>query len=366
MLQYYLFLSKAVNVKGTDKNEFFKVKYHPDGRVDVKVRKIDKSGDLKQELYKRTFISAETDEIRLYGVEGDDTFEFQGEGPGTIKVRVIPGQGEKTVEDKGITDKKNTLIYQNRKEQIPVELGESTKIKFSPSNLSYNRAEFKYDKVMPLATVAYNRDDGIFLGAGLLWEKQGFNKEPFSIRQSIMGKYAIRTNAFNIEYEGHAVNVLGKFDLIWEADVRAPQYSFNYFGIGNETEFNPETIDIVHYQSRFNLYEAYSGLQAKLGESGSFNIGPNFQVFRFDPSDNAGKFITSPESGLDQVNLDQAKFCSGPSAKIVFDTRDQKQMPTRGLHFVGQTKRVWGLNDFSKNFTSANAELALYWSFRYP
>ncbi|EPR68376.1 Surface antigen (D15) precursor [Cyclobacterium qasimii M12-11B] len=366
MLQYYLFLSKAVNVTGTDKNEFFKIKYHPDGRVEVKVRKIDKSGDLEQELYNRTFLPTETQEIRLYGLEGDDTFEFLGEGPGTIKVRVIPGQGEKVIADKGETEKKNTLIYQNRKDQIPVELGESAKIKRSPSHLSYNRTEYKYDKVMPLATLAFNRDDGIFLGAGVLWEKQGFKKEPFAIRQSIMGKYALRTNAFNIEYEGHAVDVLGKLDLVWEADVRAPHYSFNYFGAGNKTEFNPENRDIVYYRSRFNMYEAYSGLQAKLGGSGSLTIGPNFQVFRFDPDDNAGKFITTPESGLDQIRLDRAKFYSGLTAKVVFDTRDQKQMPTRGVYFEADTKRQWGLNDYSRNFTSANAELAMYWSFRYP
>ncbi|SFB09991.1 BamA/TamA family outer membrane protein [Algoriphagus aquimarinus] len=368
MLKHYAFLSKDVTVVGSNKNEDFEVKYHKDGRVEVEVRKIDKSGDLEQKLYHRTFLPEETEEIRLYGLKGDDNFKFKGEGPGKIKVRVIPGKGEKTYEDKGSTKRKNTLIYKNPKDAVPIELGESAKIKYAPSlsYLTYNRKEFKYDKLMPLASVAINKDDGIFLGAGVLWEKQGFKKEPFAIQQSIVGNYAIKSSAFNIEYNGHAVDILGNLDLVWKADVRAPDYAFNFFGLGNESEYNDDTYDVDFYRSRFRWYELYGGLQAKLGESGSLTVGPHYQVYRFDPDDNADKFITSAESGLDQIILDKAKFYTGLSGKVVFDRRDHKALPTRGLYFEGKAKRMWGLNDHSQNFTSIDGELALYWSFRYP
>lgn len=368
MLKHYAFLSKNVNVTGSNKNEAFEVTYRKNGNVEVEVRKIDKSGDLEQELYERTFLAEETEEIRIYGLKGDDSFEFKGEGPGKIKVRVIPGKGEKSFEDKGDTKKKNTLIYQNRDERNFLELGESAKIKYAPSTsyLSYNRKEFKYDKLMPLASFAINRDDGLFIGAGVLWEKQGFKKEPFAIRQSVIGNYAIKSNAFNIEYNGHAVDAVGNFDLIWKADVRAPDYAFNYFGSGNESAYNPDKYEIEYYRSRFSWYELFGGLQSKLGESGSLTFGPHYQVYRFDPDDNSRKFITSPESGLDQVDLDKAKFYTGLSAKVVFDRRNNKKLPSRGLYFEGQAKRMWGLNEYSQNFTRVDGELALYWSFRYP
>ncbi|WP_339878019.1 BamA/TamA family outer membrane protein [uncultured Algoriphagus sp.] len=368
MQKHYAFLSKDVNVAGSNKNEEFEVNYHKDGRVEVEVRKIDKSGDLEQKLYSRTFLPGETQEIRLYGLKGDDTFQFKGEGPGRIKVRVIPGKGEKSFEDKGNTKKRNTLIYQNPDEKVPIALGESARIKYAPSisYLNYNRKEFKYDKVMPLASVAINKDDGVFLGAGVLWEKHGFKKEPFSLRQSIVGNYAIKSNAFNIEYNGHAVDAVGNLDLVWKADVRAPDYAYNFFGTGNETEYNNSTYEIDYYRARFSWYELSGGLQSRLGESGSFTIGPHYQVYRFDQDDNSNKFITSPESGLDQVDLDKAKFYSGLSAKVVFDRRDHKAIPTRGLYFESQARRMWGLNSYSGNFTRVEGELALYWSFRYP
>lgn len=368
MLKHYSFLSRDVNVVGSNKNEEFEVKYHKNGNIEVEVRKISKSGDLEQKIYKRTFLPKETKEIRIYGLKGDDSFQFKGNGPGKIKVRVIPGKGEKSYDDQGTTKRRNTLIYQNPKETSPVQLGGSTKIKYAPSlsYLSYNRKEFKYDKLMPLASFAINKDDGLFLGAGVLWEKQGFKKEPFAIRQSIVGNYAIKSNAFNIEYNGHAVDAVGNLDLVWKADVRAPDYAFNYFGTGNETGYNNDTREIEYYRARFNWYELYAGLQSKLGESGSFTIGPHYQVFRFDPDDNSDKFITSPESGLDQIILDKAKFYTGVSAKLIFDRRDHKELPTRGIYFESQAKRLWGLNSYSGDFTRVDGELALYWSFRYP
>ncbi|WP_339925736.1 BamA/TamA family outer membrane protein [uncultured Cyclobacterium sp.] len=366
MIKYYQFLAKEVDVPGTDKNEFFKVDYLPEGRVQVTLRKIDKSGEIEQKLYQRIFLPEETNEVRLYGMEGDDVFEFVGDGSGEIKIRVIPGDGEKVIKDEGNTRKKNTLIYQKPSEKEVVRLGESTRAKTSSSQITYNRKEFKYDKLMPLATIAYNRDDGIYIGAGVMWEKQGFKKEPFSIRQSLMGKFALKTNAFNIEYEGQAVDVLPNLDLVWEADVRAPQYSFNYFGSGNESVYDTDAQEIAYYRARFNWYELKTGLQSKLGESGSLTFGPQFQAFKFDPSDNSNKFITSQESGLDQNDLDQTKLYSGISAKVVFDTRDQKHMPTRGVYFEGQTEKMWGTNDYANNYGKLNAELAMYWSFRHP
>ena len=367
-LEYYLFLSKDVNVVGTNKNEEFEVKHYPDGRTKVEVRKIDKSGDVEQKIFDRTFLPEETREIRLYGLEGEDQFIFKGEGPGDIKVRVIPGKGKKELIDEAELKRKSHLIYQSKDAKNPLQTGASSRIKnaYNPNLMEYNRKEFKYDKLMPLASLEYNQDDGIFFGAGVLWEKQGFKKEPYALRQSIKGNWAFKTNAFNLTYDGHAVDILNNWDLVWKADIKAPDYAFNFFGQGNESTYDPEKFEIRYYRSRFSWYELSTGLQSKLGEFGTFTIGPHYQVYRFDPDDNTDKFITSPESGLDQEDIDQAKFYSGLTAKIDFDTRNNKNIPTRGFHFQNQLKRSWGLNEASGDFTRFDTELALYWSFKYP
>jgi hypothetical protein len=368
MLKHYEFISKDVDIPGTDKNEDFRVTYLEDGSLTVQVRKIDKKGNLEQKIYERTFNPAETNEVRLYGLAGDDKFRFEGNGPGKINVRVIPSEGSNQFSDEGKTSKKKTFVYQNPKEKVPLNLGRSAKIRYAPSlsYLTYNRKEFKYDKLRPLASLAINKDDGVFLGAGVLWEKNGFKKEPFSTRQSVVGSYAIKSGAFNIDYNGHAVDVLGNLDLVWKADVRAPDYAFNYFGAGNESVHQPDMFAIEYYRARFSWYELSGGLQAKVGESGSLTVGPHYQVYRFDAEDNSGKFITSPASDLNQLTLDRAKFYTGISARLTVDKRDHKILPTRGIFFETQAKRLWGLNSISENFTRIDGELSLYWSFRYP
>ncbi len=366
-LEYYEFLAKDVSVVGSKKNEHFDVHHYEDGRIHVTTIKITKEGEQKEVIYERIFDPGETEEIRIYGLDGEDQYHFTGKGPGSIKVRIIPGAGTNKFNDEARVWNQNTLVYRDRKTPHIDGLTKSSRNKIAPSldYLEYNRKEFKYDKVQPLISAEFNQDDGLFLGAGVLWEKQKFKKKPYAIRQSLKANYAFKTNAFNIYYEGHAVDVVGNWDLVWDADVRTPNYVFNYFGQGNETTYDVDEREISYYRSRFNWYELSSGLQRKITESGTFTVGPHYQTFRFDPEDNIDRFITSPESGLDQDDLAETKFYTGLSGTFEFDKRNNEKIPTRGFYFRNQWKRLWGLNSASGNFTRMEAELALYWSFKY-
>ncbi|MDF2158561.1 BamA/TamA family outer membrane protein [Algoriphagus sp. CAU 1675] len=380
-LEYYAFLSQKVDIPGSQKNEQFEITHLPDGSVRVSSQKINKSGDPEQYLYQRTFLPQETKEIRIYGLEGKDRFLIKGEGPGKIKIRIIPGQDPVTFIDEADLKRKAHWVFVPKSLKNEWKEGPSSKIKpaIHPHALHYDRKEFKYDKLMPLGSLEFNKDDGIFLGAGISWEKQGWKKVPYQVKQSLRGNYAFRTSAFNLSYQGHAVDVAGNWDLVWDADVKAPDYVFNYFGKGNETTYelgvkedenfedSPDEKDrLRYYRARFSWYELQAGLQKSLGETGFFQLSPFFQTFRFDPLDNENKFITSPESDLDQALLDRAKFYTGLSMEFDFDKRDNTKLPSRGFHYHQTIKKHWGLNQFSGDFTSLEADLALYWSFKYP
>ncbi|MEQ9229782.1 MAG: hypothetical protein RIF46_03810, partial [Cyclobacteriaceae bacterium] len=83
-LNHYYFLSRAVNVVGSDKHELFDVNYLSNGNVEVSVHKIKKDGEVVKEIFHRTFVSGETKEIRLYGLDGNDQFKLKGNGNGGI------------------------------------------------------------------------------------------------------------------------------------------------------------------------------------------------------------------------------------------------------------------------------------------
>ncbi len=366
-LEYYDFLAEGVDVVGSNKNEEFQIRHLPDGKIDVEVRKINKDGKLEQRIYNRTFSPSETDEIRLYGLKGDDRFLWEGEGKNEILVRVIPGEGKKELVDSANLSGKKHRVYVPKKKSAPYS-GDNLRIIQAPSPdyLSYDRMAFKYDKVMPLASVEYNKDDGIFLGAGVLWENHGFKKKPYASMHTLTGNYAVKTGAFNLEYKGRAVDLVKSWDLVWLADVKAPDYVFNYFGAGNESVFDREEHNINYYRSRFSWYELSTGLQKQLGDVGRFAIGPSYQVYRFDADDNQDNFITSPDSDVNQEQLDQAKFYAGATAILEFDKRDNLKMPTRGFYFRQQIQHFEGVNKYAQDYTSAEAELRLYWAFKYP
>src|SRR5260221_2102760 len=100
MMTYYRFLSKLVNVYGSDKNELFDIDRKEGDSVTVTVYTINKECRVGKQLYKRTFINGETKEIRLYGMGGDDQFRTHGQGGGGILVRIIGGGGKKIFKKK--------------------------------------------------------------------------------------------------------------------------------------------------------------------------------------------------------------------------------------------------------------------------
>src|SRR5690606_23404941 len=87
-LAHYQFLAREVTITGSDKNEKFVIHRLANGDVDVKVYKITKDGNDKN-IYNRLFNIEETNEIRLYGLGGEDVFEVKGESKKSIRVRII-------------------------------------------------------------------------------------------------------------------------------------------------------------------------------------------------------------------------------------------------------------------------------------
>ena len=67
-----------------------------DGAVEVAVKV---SGGAADPYYRRRFVPAETDEVRIFLHGGDDRVERTGPAGGPIKVRVIAGGGTDVVDD---------------------------------------------------------------------------------------------------------------------------------------------------------------------------------------------------------------------------------------------------------------------------
>ncbi len=375
--EHYLYLSKAVDVLGSDKREHFDVQRMANGDLKVKVVKISKKGNKKQTLYQRHFKIAETKEVRLWGREGEDVFHIHGEGKKGIKVRIIGGEGEDELNDesrvKGFS--KKTLFYDTKKRNSIHCGGECIdKRSKNPEVNHYDRKAFKYNVFAPLVTGNFNPDDGIFIGGGFLGTTHGFRKSPFKSQHRVLGSYAFNTSSYNFLYHGEFVDAVGKWRLDLALDVKAPNYVNNFFGFGNETNFDRNadrntgiTINrpIQFYRLRFTETVSCIKLVRTIGESGQFSFGHQYQFVEIDDPEQ-DLFIRRFDEATPGRDIENRKHFTGGSVRLDFDTRRSESKNFMGTVWENELLFLAGLDKDAISYAAYNTSLAFYHSFRLP
>ncbi|GJM27383.1 MAG: hypothetical protein DHS20C17_00180 [Cyclobacteriaceae bacterium] len=376
-IEQYLFLAQAVSVRGSNKKETFLVDRLDDQRTRVRMYKRTKDDDLDELIYDRTFMHDETKEVRLYGLDGDDLFIVQGSVKKGMLVRIIGGAGLDEIKDQSqVRGLRNlTKVYDTKQGNL-LEVGSETKdLTSNRANVNaYNRYDFNYDRLIPLIIASLNRDDGIFLGGGAIYENHGFRKVPFKSRHIFTGQGAFATGAFHIKHDATFTDFLGLWDLKLDTDVSAPNSVTNFFGFGNETVFDKQADDdynvdkaIDYYRIRFKYFNQKALLQAQIGPHATFSVGHHFQATKVeDDYDGEDRYILDPDNLPDGDSFFDWKAFEGAVVQVHYDSRDNPRMPTRGLNWITEFSAYAGLNDKSENLARINSELSFYFSLRLP
>ena len=374
-LQHYEFLAREVNIVGSDKEEAFEAVRLPDGNVHVTVHKISKKGN-REIIYDRIFQQDETREIRLFGLAGDDHFSISGSSAKrSVKIRVIGGKGNDALVDGSSAPGIRTLFYDEPDEGVLTSSGEVRDMRSDDTGVnSYDRTEFKYDRLAPLLWGQYNPDDGLFVGAGLLFVKNSFRKEPFAQRHLFLASVAPETSSYNFHYQGRLTQFAGDWDLHLNADVKAPNYVNNFFGMGNESVFNDEIDDeagidideeIQYYRYRFNELFFHTAISRKLGGWGSIKVGPALQrVDIEDPEGDRNRYIEEYASTVPGDLFGTYDLYGGLRWEITAGERENTLYPQRGSLLIISGRNYADLSAGDYNFSSYESSLALFHSFR--
>lgn len=325
--EYYKFLAKEVDISGTNKNEFFKVKRIDDRQTSVAIYKITKEGKTKATpFYSRTFYTDETQELRLYGIAGNDKYEVDGDVKQGPKIRIIGGIEKDSINDRSTTRGTNTLIYDNPGNVIEtsdgkIKLGEDTAIN------RYKYDAFVYGKKGIKASVFYNRADKLYVGIGYGWQHQKWRRTPFAHEHSVAARYSIPQGAFNFLYKGRVNQFIGKWDL----DLRA-NYDFifwtNFFGIGNETKQITDDRDFYRTRSRDGYISA--ALVRGLGSYSNLEVRGFYQVVKIinDPE----RYVSQTLFADDKTLFDQKDF-TGAYVNFTIQNVNDRIVPTKGIDF---------------------------------
>ncbi len=361
MDDYYKFLSRNVTIIGTNQKDQFTIT-KSGGQVRVVINKLSKDSVVGGVTYDRTFDPGITKELWVFGLNNDDKFIVNG-GNSRIKVRVVGGSGNDEFVNNGAGKKvmaydasfeKNTFSGATKFRKIVIP---------DPQVNRYNRLNFKYNYVKPGVAFEYNIDDGIFLGADMQYVKQGFRKEPYSMRQYGLGSYAIKTGSMHFKYEADFIKVFRNNDILIRGDFRAPVNVTNFFGIGNNTVFDKNrTNKTFYYRARYDISNVSVYMRRQLQSWMRINFGPTFQYFTLDSADNANRYVTKEFIPLNDGSIYKKSSYVGGDIRLDINSKNNEQNPTRGFVLDLGARPLFGLNNASHNIVQTNADMRIYMS----
>jgi hypothetical protein len=363
--EFYDFLAKEVDVVGTNERENFEVEKLENGLLKVESYRLSKKGNKKELLYQRIFSREETNEVRIYGLAGKDKFEVNGNKEEGIKLRIVGGKGKDKFKVSG-TKKQDLILYDKSKTSVKGE--GSYQKRFGKSSVvnTYSRKSFKYNVLSPAVNLNFVSDDGLILGAGMNIKTQGFRKEPYGSLHKMIVNYAFSYPSVDLKYFGEFKQLFRKTDFITDIEYNTPNFQGYYYGLGNETE-NIQSDDDEYNRIRMAQFVVNPKFRRYLGRKQSITIGAFYQQLKLKAT--ADRFVTdfaNPYNNLDaEIDFSTRKYV-GLSFDYLWDSRDNKVLPSRGIYWSSSWKYFHGLNQYDGDFHKLETDLRLYLSFGRP
>ncbi|MEO6894904.1 MAG: metallophosphoesterase [Ginsengibacter sp.] len=363
-IAYYRFLSKEVNVVGSDKNEFFRVSNNDKGLA-IKVFKIKKHKDTSELMYHRTFDPKVTKYINLYGLHGSDIFYVDSNVTSKIRLRIVGGKGKDTFNINGNIRNK-IYDYYSGKNFIEHSNRTRNKISTAPHVNDYSATGFNYNTYVPLIDLGYNVEDKLLAGFSISSKTYGFRKEPFSTQQKFSALFGLNQKAYQLKYSGEFNQVIGNKDLVIHSAFFNPVLN-SFYGLGNLSE-NDKSLPYTFYHVRYKYVQGEVLLRKRyFNDLLQFYAGPTYFHYWNNIADNENKILSHPSLiGLDSTSIYSGKSYVGGKFEIVVDNINNKLLPTRGVIWRTELTSLFGTNSNSHQITKLTSGLTVYASLTDP
>ena len=346
MMKYYRYLAQVVSIVGSNDEESFQIFTDGAGQMLVTVTGMNGNG-----IYERVFDPKDTKEIRLYGLEGNDHFQVDGEHSG-IKIRIIGGPGQDQFINNA--DDGKVWIYDLDADENIIQGTQSVKNRISsdPMVNEFERLGHQFNRtgLGPYSETGF--DGGVYFGLRYRIFKYGFRKEPFAARHDISVGRTIALNSWLFRYNADVSKVVGNTDLLIRSEYFMPTARTNYFGLGNETEFDKSQKGIKYYRARYDLANVSVLARTPINSWIDIRYGPTFQYLQLRREENDGKFITILDHTTpDEGNKYQPFVYAGGELQLVVNTKNDIMLPTRGASINATVRSFVPLNDEASYMT---------------
>jgi len=347
----YLRLASDVDVRASDEDDRAEVARRADGSVDVLVYEEDD----EDPYFRRRFVPAETREVRLYLHGGDDHAVIRGDAPRSIQVRLIGGGGDDVLADssrggrRGMSvlhdDRGDNRLLPGREGRVDTRAWEAQPVRGLFGNQPPAQdwgADFA--PVTPWGAWVYNV--GPVIGAGPVWTRYGFRRQPYARQVAVRALYAPLEDGVGIEGYADLVRTGRPSGLRLAGGARTfDVVRFHGFGNGSPGE-SSEVYEVTSDELR-----AEAMWYGRVGRRGAYRLGPLARRLR--PRGPAFQEAAPPPGG---DGFTQA----GGLAELRLDGRDTLAVTRRGW-WIGAGAEGFG-SDLGGPFGSARGEARTYLS----
>lgn len=337
--KYFEHLQEFTMITGTDEDEKFEITRRKNGSTEI-VQVSD-----NKEIFRHSYRPEETKEIWLYGMAGEDIFQVAGSGDDSIILRVLGGPG-KDIYD--FQSKKRVKLYDFKHEENEIVQSGSRRLlvdSYEINNFHFKKFRYSTFKALPYAN--FETDAGFTLGAEAIWTKYGLVNNPFQARHELLANYYFATSGFSVRYRSEFAHLFYDWNLGITARYTSPNYTFNYFGSGNETRYDARAVDRDYNRVRIQRWHFSPALIWRNDAGSTINIGTSLESYRveYETSSYLGK-VFAPENDL----FDRQLY-AGAEANYRFYSKENKAFPSLGsdIRFTtGYKKSIDGAgNEFA-------------------
>ncbi|WGK64744.1 phosphoesterase [Croceiramulus getboli] len=346
--RYYDYLAQLQTVTGTDDDDFFEIE-RQDNATRVRVWRII-DGEKGELIHERTYLSEETKELWIYGLDDDDVFVARGKGNNPIFTRIIGGQNNDIYR---IEDGRRIKVYDH--ESLPNTIESRGGANFRLTDI-YNANTYTYQKEILssnvlLPAIGFNPDDGVSLGLSNVYTINGFIRNPFTQRHTISAGYFFATEGLNFQYKGEFAAIMNDWNLKITGRYTTPNFAQNFFGFGNETVNPEDELGMDYNRVRISRIEGGAALVKNSDYGSIFEFGALFQSLEVEESEN--RIVDD----LDFVPVEERIPFGTVHASYNYESYDDPLNASRGMIFDVQTGYTVNLDDTDRSFGFINPHL---------
>ena len=318
--EYYKHLTEFDIFTGTEDDDEFLITRKPKGITTVQLKNED--GEVKAE---KTYDSDMTREVWIYGLDGDDEFKIVGKGSGLVPLKIIGGE-ENDIYDFQNTRRAKLFDYESKPNTIKTPGANKMLVdSYDINNYNPNKKKIRQFTLFPSAD--FNSDQGFSLGASGTYITKGLVRNPFTAKHKLTSNYYFATKGFDVEYNGEFAHVFHEWNLGIDAYYSSPNFVINYFGTGNDTEYDQDDVSQDYNRVRTQSWKFSPSLIYRKNDMVHFDIRPMVESIEIEYDEN--RFISEVFTPDNPVF--DSQLYTGLELNYNYFNKDRVAFPSRGV-----------------------------------